>query len=70
MLRSAAVLQFAPDEDDQPLLVPGGKTRRELREKLERAERLEEEVRELREKLRRTQEELRRYKACAPMLAA
>lgn len=70
MLRSARPLQFAPDEDDQPLFVPGGKTRRELREKLERAERLEEEVRELREKLRRTQEELRRYRACAPMLAA
>lgn len=44
--------------------------RKALLERLRRAEEAIEENRTLKDKLRRTQEELRRYKACAPMLAA
>ncbi|MCI4320650.1 MAG: IS66 family transposase [Thermoplasmata archaeon] len=69
MLSSASAVRLAPDEDDEPVTIYPPE-RKKLRERLERADRLEEEVRELREKYRRLQEELRRYRACAPMLAA
>lgn len=58
-------------EEDREGEVPLSQSERKaILEKLRRGERLEEENRELREKLRRVQEELRRYKVCAPMLAA
>ena len=69
MLSSAPPILFAPDEDDEPLYIKGGKERREIRQKLERGERLEEENRDLREKVRRLQEELRRLKTSFPLLA-
>ena len=65
----ASPILLAPEEDDEPVTIYPPE-RKKLRERLERADRLEAEVRELREKYRRLQEELRRYKACAPMLAA
>ena len=69
MLSVHAALLFAPTEDDEPLTIYPPERKR-IREQLERSERLEREVRELKEKNRRLQEELRRYKACAPVLAA
>lgn len=71
MLSATAKVLFAPtdDEDTEPLTIFPPERRR-IREQLERSERLEREIRELREKNRKLLEELRRYKACAPMLAA
>ncbi len=69
MLSETATLLFAPTDDDEPVTIYPPEKKR-IREQLERAERLEHENRELREKNRRLLEELRRYKACAPMLAA
>jgi transposase len=69
VLSAVATDLFAPTDDHQPVTIyPPDKKR--IREQLEKAERLEEELRALREKCRRLQEELRRYKACGPMLAA
>lgn len=57
-----------PDrEDDVPL---SQADRQALLERIRRGDKAIEEARELKDKLRRAQEELRRYKACAPMLAA
>jgi transposase len=69
LLSVVSPILLAPEEDDEPVTIYPPE-RKKLRERLERVDRLEEEVRELREKYRRLQEELRRYKACAPMLAA
>lgn len=69
MLSARSAIQFAPTEDDEPITIYPP-DRKKLRERLERADRIEQEHRELKEKYRRLQEELRRYKACAPMLAA
>ncbi|MGI0128939.1 MAG: IS66 family transposase [Thermoplasmata archaeon] len=71
MLSAAAQVLLAPtdNEDSEPLTIYPPERKR-LREQLERSERLEQENRQLREKNRRLLEELRRYKACAPMLAA
>jgi transposase len=69
LLSAATTILFAPTEDDAPVTIYPPEKKR-IREQLEKAERLEEEVRTLREKLRRANEELRRYKACGPMLGA
>jgi transposase len=61
-----AAFHLAPSEDDEPITIYPPE-RKKLRERLEHQE---QEIRELKEKNRRLQEELRRYKACAPMLAA
>jgi transposase len=70
VLSAAVKVLFAPDDEDSEPLTLFPPERRRIREQLERSERLEQENRELKEKLRRLQDELRRYKACAPMLAA
>jgi transposase len=69
LLSAAATILFAPNEDDEPVVIYPPEKKR-IREQLEKTDRLEEELRALREKYRRLQEELRRYKACGPMLAA
>ena len=69
MLSGPATVLFALSEDDEPVTIYPPEKKR-IREQLERSVRLEQENRELREKNRRLLEELRRYKACAPMLAA
>ncbi len=69
MLSTRATVLFALTEDDEPVTIYPPEKKR-IREQLERSERLEQENRELREKNRRLLEELRRYKACAPMLSA
>ena len=57
-----------PDrEGDVPL---SQAERKALLERIRRGDRATDENRELKDRLRRAQEELRRYKACAPMLAA
>jgi transposase len=57
-----------PDrEDDVPL---SQADRKALLERIRKGDKAIEEARELKAKLRRAQEQLRRYKACAPMLAA
>jgi transposase len=66
LLSVRAAFHLAPSEDDEPLTIYPPE-RKKLRERLEHQE---QEIRELKEKNRRLQEELRRYKACAPMLAA
>ena len=57
-----------PDrEGDVPL---SQADRKALLERIRRGDKAIEEARELKAKIRRVQEQLRRHKACAPMLAA
>lgn len=67
LLRAAEEVLDPEREGDLPL---SQAERRALLERLRKAERALAENRDLKDKLRRAQEELRRYKACAPMLAA